>query len=58
MGRLFHGCHQSVPDGAIHIACSPRVTRPKFPPDESLSIPSVTLTDEQFLRGDTADGVP
>jgi hypothetical protein len=33
-------------------------TRPKFPPDETLSVPSLTLTDEQFLRGDTANGVP
>ena len=33
-------------------------TRPKFLPDETLSVPSLTLTDEQFLRGDTADGVP
>ncbi|TIL61593.1 MAG: hypothetical protein E5Y81_21945, partial [Mesorhizobium sp.] len=33
-------------------------TRPKFAPDETLSVPSLTLTDEQFLRGDTANGVP
>ncbi|MBZ9606028.1 dienelactone hydrolase family protein [Phyllobacterium chamaecytisi] len=31
--------------------------RPKFPPDESLIVPSLTLTDEQFLKGKTADGV-
>ncbi len=39
---------------------SPVLTRksgPRFPPDESLRIPSLTLTDEQFLRGDIADGV-
>lgn len=33
-------------------------TRPKIPPDEALSVPSLTLTDEQFLRGDIANGVP
>ncbi|TCU25650.1 hypothetical protein EV130_105308 [Rhizobium azibense] len=31
--------------------------RPKFPPDERLNVPSLTLTDEQFLRGDTANGI-
>ncbi|CDM60950.1 MULTISPECIES: dienelactone hydrolase family protein [Rhizobium] len=31
--------------------------RPKFPPDERLNVPSLTLTDEQFLEGDTANGV-
>ena len=27
--------------------------RPKFPPDETLTVPSLTLTDEQFLHGGT-----
>jgi hypothetical protein len=31
--------------------------RPKFPPDETLTVPSLILTDEQFLRGETANGV-
>jgi dienelactone hydrolase len=31
--------------------------RPKFPPDETMNMPSLTLTDEQFLRGDSANGV-
>ncbi len=31
--------------------------RPKFPPDETLTVPSLTLTDEQFLQGNTANGV-
>ncbi|MEX2697636.1 dienelactone hydrolase family protein [Rhizobium mongolense] len=31
--------------------------RPKFPPDETLTVPSLTLTDEQFLLGDTANGI-
>lgn len=31
--------------------------RPKFPPDEMLTVRSLTLTDEQFLQGDTANGV-
>jgi dienelactone hydrolase len=33
--------------------------QPKLPPpDETLNVPSLTLTDEQFLRGDKANGVP
>ena len=32
-------------------------TRPKFPPDETLTVPSLTLTDGQFLQGNTANGV-
>ncbi|TCA57258.1 hypothetical protein E0H71_03955 [Rhizobium leguminosarum bv. viciae] len=31
--------------------------RPKFPADETLTVPSLTLTDEQFLQGNTANGV-
>ena len=31
--------------------------RPKFPPDETLTVPSLTLTDEQFLQGNTANGL-
>src|SRR5688500_8159753 len=30
---------------------------PKFPPDETIDVPSLTLTNEQFLGGDTANGV-
>lgn len=33
-------------------------TKSKFPPDEKLNVPSLTLTEEQFLKGDTANGVP
>ena len=32
--------------------------KPKFPPDERINVPSLTLTNEQFLGGDTANGVP
>ena len=31
---------------------------PKVPPDERINVPSLTLTNEQFLGGDTANGVP
>jgi dienelactone hydrolase len=31
---------------------------PKFPPDETMDVSSLTLTSEQFLRGDTANGIP
>ena len=30
----------------------------KFPPDETLTVPSFTFTTEQFLRGDVASGTP
>ena len=30
----------------------------KIPPDERLNVPSLTLTNEQFLGGNTANGVP
>ena len=29
----------------------------KFPPDEKLDVPSLTLTEEQFLKGDSTNGV-
>ena len=32
--------------------------RPKFPPDETLDVPSLTLTNSQFLSGAAAEGVP
>ena len=32
--------------------------KPKFPPEERINVPSLTLTNEQFLSGDTANGVP
>ena len=31
--------------------------KPKFPPDERINVPSLTLTNEQFLGGDMANGV-
>ncbi|CAN7681007.1 dienelactone hydrolase family protein [Phyllobacterium sp. LjRoot231] len=31
--------------------------RHKFPPDETLKVPSLTLTDEQFLHGEKMNGV-
>ena len=31
--------------------------RRKFPPDETLKVPSLTLTEEQFLRGNKINGV-
>ena len=32
--------------------------RPKVPRDETLDVPSLTLTTEQFLRGDITHGLP
>ena len=32
--------------------------KPKFPPDERIDVPSLSLTNEQFLGGDIANGVP
>lgn len=40
---------------ALHVFAEEK--RPRFPPDETLNIPSLTLTDEQFLRGQKANGV-
>ncbi len=31
---------------------------PKSPPDETMNVLSLNLTNEQFLRGDTANGIP
>jgi dienelactone hydrolase len=33
-------------------------SKPKFPPDERINVLSLTLSNEQFLGGDTANGVP
>src|SRR5437868_7084824 len=33
-------------------------SRSKFPPDETLSILSLTFTDDQFLKGDKGSGTP
>jgi dienelactone hydrolase len=32
--------------------------KPKLPPVERLNVPSLNLTNEQFLRGDKANGIP
>jgi hypothetical protein len=32
--------------------------KPKFPPEERINVPSLTLTNEQFLGGDTPTAFP
>ncbi|NLS08190.1 hypothetical protein HGP14_33910 [Rhizobium sp. P32RR-XVIII] len=57
MGRFHTFAAHLVVVGLSLSAAAGGQTRPKFPPDETLNVPSLTLTDEQFLRGDTANGV-